>query len=142
MPEQPLEILGKKKSGNIITSIGTSATLTSLGATAGAVMAIMTFLSYMHIDVIPFAWAADVESIQKSIDKLTTIVVLQNRTTLALQRDNYRLQLEEAEKELDDNPTSRSAKKEVDRLNDAIAEIDEQIKQITPIHILPPPKKD
>lgn len=76
MPE-PIETLGKKKGSNIVTSIGTSATLTSLGATAGAIMAIMTFLTYMRIDVIPFAWASDVESIERSIDKLTEVITTQ-----------------------------------------------------------------
>jgi hypothetical protein len=131
MPEQPLEILGKKKSGNIITSIGTSATLTSLGATAGAVMAIMTFLSYMHIDVIPFAWASDVESIEKSIDKLTEVITNQNKTVLEIQRDSYVRQLHEAEEELDRNPESRAAKKEVDRLKQVISDLNKQIETLS-----------
>lgn len=130
MPE-PIETLGKKKGSNIVTSIGTSATLTSLGATAGAIMAIMTFLTYMRIDVIPFAWASDVESIERSIDKLTEVITTQNKTVLEIQRDSYVRQLQEAEEELDRNPESRAAKKEVDRLKQVIADLNKQIESLS-----------
>lgn len=120
-----MEIATKKK--DIITSIGTSATLTSLGAAAGAAMAIITFLSYMHIDIIPFAWASDVATLERSIDKLTDAVTTQSVTVLEMQRENYTSELNDAQEELKKNPDSKSAKKEIDRLNQAIADIDKKI---------------
>lgn len=107
--------------------IGTSPTLTSMGAAAGAIMAIMTLLTYLHIDVIPFAWASDLDQVQRSIDKLTEAVTQQNRTVLQIQRDSYKSQLDEAEEELKKNLESKAAKKEVERLRAIIADLERQI---------------
>jgi len=120
-PAKPVTVLEKKKT--LIHTIGTSATLTSLGAATGAIMSIMAFLTYMHIDVIPFAWASDVKDIKVSIDSLL-------RQTLTLQRDNYYLQLQQAKDDLVKNPNSTSAKNEVDRLQRQIDDVNRQIAAI------------
>ena len=112
------------------TAIGQSATLTSIGASAGAIMAIMTLLSFFRIDVIPFAWASDVDKIQQSIERLTDAIEVQTKSTLQIQKENYQAQLEAAREDLAKNPTSRSAKNEVTRLEQAIKDIDRKIEKL------------
>lgn len=101
--------------------------LSTIGAFAGSTMAIITALNYFHVDVIPFAWAEDVDKIQESIGDLKTIVVTMNISQLQSDRKDMRAQLEEAQVDLAASPGSRLAKKEVERLTDEIAEVDRQV---------------
>lgn len=112
------------------SAIGQSATLTSLGASAGAIMAIVALLGFLRIDVIPFAWASDVDDIKQSIERLTDVIEQQTVSNLETQRENYRLQLEDAREDLEKNPDSRSAKNEVIRLEQAIKDIDRKLEKL------------